>query len=67
MCGLFYPYRKLMSSFHEKFRSLFDALDSKILVPQESSFLQIMRKLRGNKQVLKNANKPTNNNIKLPS
>merc|ERR1712072_1659381 len=64
MCELFYPYRKLMSSFHKKFKALFKAGDAEnILVPQESSFLQIMRKLRGNKQALKLANKPRENNI----
>merc|ERR1712072_100310 len=51
MCELFYPYRKLMSSFHKKFKASFKAQDAKnILVPQSSLFLEIMRKLRGNKK-----------------
>merc|ERR1712072_710512 len=66
MCELFYPYRKLMSLFHNRFKRLFNdkklALLKAHIASSSSSFLQMITKLRGNKRGLKIKNKGANNN-----
>jgi hypothetical protein len=65
LCELFYPYRKLMKSFYDRFKRLFQSKDLNLLVAQDAKlqkreaktdvgmFLEINSKLHGKTRTLK--------------